>query len=104
MGTPSGQQSIFIIGDEMKKDKSKILKEVNERIKKNKRIKTACRDICLGRGLDPDRLVCPQMPELLNYPFVRGFYCPDPTFTMPMWRMFEGVVMEALNILEATKC
>lgn len=85
----------------MKKDR--ILKEVYKKIKRNERIKTACRDICLGRGIDPDRLVCPQMPELLNYPFIGGFYLPDPTSTLPAWRMFEGVVIEALNILECTK-
>lgn len=63
--------------------KNKILKEVAKKIKRNERIKIACRDICLGRGIDPDRLVCPQMPELLSYPFIGGFYLPDPTFTMP---------------------
>lgn len=84
----------------LQKDKSKILKDIDLRIKRNQRIKTACRNICLSRGLDPDKFVCPQMPELLNYPFMGGFYCPDPTFTMPMWRMFEGIVIEALHILE----
>lgn len=84
--------------------RDKILKEVAERQKRNKKIEIACRDICLGRGINPDKLICPQMPELLNYPFIGGFYCPDPTLTMPAWRMFEGVVIEALSILEATKC
>lgn len=93
-----------ILNINSKRDRNKILKEVELRRKQNKRIEIACRDICLGRNIDPNRLICPQMPELLNYPFVGGFYCPDPTLTMPAWRLFEGIVIEALNILEATKC
>lgn len=84
------------------KNKHKILKEVELKRKRNKRIEIACRDLCLGRGIDPDKLICPQMPELLNFPFMGAYYLPDPQLTMPSWRMFEGTIIEALNILEAT--
>lgn len=79
-----------------------MLKEIDNRIKKSKRIEIACRDLCLHNGIDPDRFICKHMPELLNNPFIGGFYCPDPTFTMPAWRMFEDTVRQALDILEAT--
>lgn len=84
------------------KQKNKILKDVAKRVKKAKRIETACRDICLQSGINPDRLVCLLMPEYIHYP-IPAHYVPDPQTTMPAWRMFYNVVCEAMDILEATK-
>jgi len=83
------------------KDKAKILKEVDKRFKRNKRIEMACRDICLHMGVDPDRLVCRQMPEYMHYP-IPTFFAPDPQATMPAWWLFREFVETALKILEAT--
>jgi hypothetical protein len=86
----------------LQKDKSKILKEVDARIKLNKRIEVACRDLCLHKGIDPDRFICTHMPEFLVEGSMQGFYCPNPQYTMPAWCMFRDTVQSALNILEAT--
>ncbi len=85
------------------KDKAKILKEVNDRFKLNQRIEVACRDLCLHKGIDPDRFICSHMPEFLVEGSMQGFYLPNPQFTMPAWWMFRDAVQLALNILEATK-
>lgn len=86
---------------DIKKDEQKILREVNERIKKNKRIERACRDLCLHNGVNPDILVCKQMPAYVNYP-IPTFILPDPQYTMFAWQLYQEVVIQALNILEAT--
>ena len=86
----------------IKKDKNKILKELEERIKRNKRIETACRDLCLHNGIDPDVFICKQMPAYINYP-IPTFILPDPQYTMKAWWLYAEVIEQALNILEATK-
>ncbi len=84
------------------KQKAKILKEVANRDKRHRRIETACRDLCLHNGIDPDMLICRQMPAYLNFP-IPAYIIPDPMYTMKAWRMYSEVVEQALKILEATK-
>lgn len=85
-----------------KKDKAKILKEVENKIKRAKHIEIACRDLCLHNGLDPDILVCKQMPQYMNYP-IPTFILPNPQITIPAWWLYREVIEQALSILEATK-
>ena len=81
------------------KSKQKILKEVDLRIKRNDKIEHACRRLCADKGLDPERIICQQMPEYINYP-IPAFFLPNPQMTMPCWWLFRPVVEEALKILE----
>ncbi len=83
------------------KEKSRILKEVAERTKRYERIETACRDLCLHNGIDPDMIVCRQMPAYLHYP-LPVYIIPDPQCTMKAWWLYRDIVEEALKILEAT--
>lgn len=83
------------------KEKSRILKEVAERTKRYERIETACRDLCLQNGIDPDMIVCRQMPAYLNYP-LPAYIIPDPQYTMKAWWLYRDIVEDALKILEAT--
>lgn len=83
-------------------DKQKILKEVDDRIKRNNKIKTACRDLCLHNGIDPDTIVCKQMPAYMNYP-LPTFILPEPQMTHPAWWLYRDIVEQALSILEDTK-
>ncbi len=88
----------------MKKNKKQeILKEIDLRIKRSKRIEEACRIICTNKGIDPDRFVCQHMPEYMNYP-IPAFFLPNPQFTMPAWWLFRDAVEEALKIFEMPQC
>lgn len=83
--------------------KDEILREVDLRIKRSKRIEEACRIICLNKDVDPDRIICPQMPEYIHYPFP-VYVLPNPQSTMPAWWLFRDFVEEALKIFENNQC
>ena len=80
--------------------KKQILKDMDKRIKKAKQIENICKQICEKQGIDPERLVCKMMPELINQPYMAGFFLPNPQYTMPAWWLYRDLVELALEIIK----
>ncbi len=79
--------------------KNKVLKEVDLRIRRNRKIEAISRELCSHNGINPDIIVCKMMPAYLHYP-VPTFELPNPQHTMPAWWLFREVVEAALSMIE----
>lgn len=75
----------------------------NVGMKKEEKIRQLAIDICKARGLDPKRLVCSHHPELINGPYMAGFFIPNFNFQMPAWRLFTSDAELALEAVESFK-
>lgn len=68
---------------------------------KVEKIRLLAIEICKRRGLEPNKLVCKHMPELITSPYMAGFFIPDLQFQMPAWKLFIYDAEVALEALEA---
>lgn len=68
---------------------------------KNKKIvvEQICRQLCIDQGIDPNDQICKMMPQLLNYPFMAGYFLPDKSYIMPAWQMYQDLVKTTVDII-----
>jgi len=71
---------------------------LKNKIKHQELVEKICIEICKAHGINPDRLVCKSIPELLNYPFLGGYYLPNPQLTMPAWWLYRDLVELTLKL------
>lgn len=83
--------------------KKQTLKVIDASLKRANLIEKICKNICNQQGINSEKLVCKMVPELLNYPFVAGFYLPNPQYTMPAWMLYIDVVKMSLDAIESQK-
>ena len=67
-----------------------------------KMLEKCCRKICEKKEINPDKLVCPFIPDFVNAaPLINGFYIPPSTTVCKAWQLFEEyvkVAFEAANV------
>jgi hypothetical protein len=87
------QHSPFLIR-KFKMDKYKEEKEKRARI-----IEQTCRELCKQDGIDPDSLICLQMPQFINSYRV-GYIIPSSDFQMIAWWSYRRIVDETLRQID----
>ena len=61
-------------------------------------LEKCCRAICKAKGIDPDALVAPFIPNFVNAaPLINGFYIPPHTAICKAWQLFEEYVKVAFE-------
>ena len=84
-------------------NKKQVLEKIDASLKRAKLIERICRNICNQQNINSEKLVCKMMPELINYPYMAGFFLPNPQYTMPAWMLYIDVVKMALDAIESQK-
>ena len=71
-------------------------------IMSNQTIEQVAKAICKARGLEPNAVICPQMPQFIASNIMAlysGFYIPSKEHQMPAWKYFIQDAIAALRAL-----